>query len=79
MHLPPGKDKAGKIFSLLEISIKLLFAGFVNLFNYAKVKETSLKGHSDSVDQVDWSPTHVNHLVSASGDRTVRVWDMRCK
>ena len=40
-------------------------------------KDTALKGHSDSVDQTCWSPTHPNQLVSASGDKTVKVWDIR--
>ena len=40
-------------------------------------KDTVLKGHSDSVDQICWSPTHPNQLVSASGDKTVKVWDVR--
>lgn len=40
-------------------------------------KEQTMKGHSDSVDQLCWHPTNGNLLVTASGDRTVRVWDAR--
>ena len=45
--------------------------------SWSQSKDTSLKGHSDSVDQICWSPTHPNQLVSASGDKTVKVWDVR--
>ncbi|ORX42784.1 WD40 repeat-like protein [Hesseltinella vesiculosa] len=38
---------------------------------------TELKGHTDSVDQLDWDPTHPDHLATASCDKTVRVWDQR--
>ncbi|XP_066917607.1 THO complex subunit 3-like [Clytia hemisphaerica] len=41
------------------------------------VKECTMKGHSDSVDQLCWHPTNPNLLVSASGDKTIRVWDAR--
>jgi len=41
------------------------------------VKGTCCKGHSDSVDQLCWHPTNPNLLVTASGDRTIRVWDSR--
>ncbi len=35
------------------------------------------KGHGDSVDQLTWHPTKPDLLVTASGDKTVRVWDAR--
>ncbi|XP_047135623.1 THO complex subunit 3 isoform X1 [Hydra vulgaris] len=38
---------------------------------------TTMKGHSDSVDQLCWHPSNPNLLVTASGDKTVRVWDSR--
>ncbi|ORY93136.1 WD40-repeat-containing domain protein [Syncephalastrum racemosum] len=38
---------------------------------------TELKGHTDSVDQLDWDPTHPDHLATASCDKTVRLWDQR--
>lgn len=47
------------------------------LENDRLVKESTMKGHSDSVDQLCWHPTNPNLLVTASGDRTIRVWDTR--
>lgn len=38
-----------------------------------------LKGHTDSVDQLDWDPTHPDRLATASCDKTARIWDQRCK
>ncbi|KAL9270857.1 THO complex subunit 3-like protein [Drosera capensis] len=42
---------------------------------HSKVKEVELRGHTDSVDQLCWDPKHADLLATASGDRTVRVWD----
>ncbi|KAG0340037.1 hypothetical protein BG000_000829 [Podila horticola] len=36
-----------------------------------------LRGHTDSVDQLRWDPTHPDHLATASCDKTVRIWDAR--
>lgn len=38
-------------------------------------KTCTMKGHSDSVDQLCWHPSNPNLLVSASGDKTIRIWD----
>lgn len=38
-----------------------------------------LKGHTDSVDQLCWDPKHAELLATASGDKTVRLWDARSK
>lgn len=40
-------------------------------------KEHTFKGHGDSVDQLCWHPNHPDHLATASGDKTVRIWDAR--
>ena len=37
----------------------------------------SSRGHTDSVDQLRWHPTHPDLLATASGDKSVRVWDSR--
>ncbi|XP_076465754.1 THO complex subunit 3-like isoform X1 [Babylonia areolata] len=40
-------------------------------------KEHIFRGHGDSVDQLCWHPTNPDHLATASGDKTVRIWDSR--
>lgn len=44
-----------------------------------KAKDTEFKGHTDSVDQLCWDPKHADLLATASGDKTVRLWDVRSK
>mmetsp|Transcript_11624 Transcript_11624/g.30280 ORF Transcript_11624/g.30280 Transcript_11624/m.30280 type:complete len:319 (-) Transcript_11624:132-1088(-) len=45
----------------------------------AGVKEShiELKGHQEAVDQLCWDPQHPDRLATASGDKTVRLWDTR--
>ncbi|XP_041368145.1 THO complex subunit 3-like isoform X2 [Gigantopelta aegis] len=35
------------------------------------------RGHGDTVDQLCWHPKSPDQLVTASGDKTVRIWDTR--
>jgi WD40 repeat protein len=44
---------------------------------HSKAKDMELKGHTDSVDQLCWDPKHGDLLATASGDKTVRLWDAR--
>mmetsp|Transcript_34754 Transcript_34754/g.48182 ORF Transcript_34754/g.48182 Transcript_34754/m.48182 type:complete len:317 (+) Transcript_34754:236-1186(+) len=39
--------------------------------------ECELKGHTDSVDQLIWDPLNESQLATASGDKTLRLWDAR--
>ncbi|RXN35209.1 THO complex subunit 3 [Labeo rohita] len=41
------------------------------------VKENNYRGHGDSVDQLCWHPTNPDLFVTASGDKTIRIWDVR--
>ncbi len=40
-------------------------------------KDHTFRGHGDSVDQLCWHPSNPELLVTASGDKTVRMWDAR--
>ena len=40
-------------------------------------KDITFRGHGDSVDQLCWHPKHPDQLVTASGDKTIRLWDAR--
>lgn len=40
-------------------------------------KAYTFKGHTESVDQICWHPQHSDRLVSASLDKSVRLWDCR--
>nr|GMC74519.1 THO complex subunit 3 [Ipomoea batatas] len=44
---------------------------------HGKAKDIELKGHTDSVDQLCWDPKHAELIATASGDKTVRLWDAR--
>ncbi|XP_058219083.1 THO complex subunit 3-like isoform X2 [Rhododendron vialii] len=44
---------------------------------HGKVKDIELKGHNDSVDQLCWDPKHSDLIATASGDKTVCLWDAR--
>ena len=40
-----------------------------------KAKDIELKGHTDSVDQLCWDLKHADLIATASGDKTVCLWD----
>lgn len=54
-----------------------LFSYLIPVFWRIQSKEHIFRGHGDSVDQLCWHPNNPDHLATASGDKTVRIWDSR--
>ncbi|KAF2068787.1 hypothetical protein CYY_009889 [Polysphondylium violaceum] len=42
-----------------------------------KGKELEIKGHTDTVEQLAWSPINSDILATASSDKTIKIWDTR--
>ena len=51
----------------------------VVMFIHLQSKDNTFRGHTDSVDQLCWHPSNSDLLVTASGDKTVRLWDARSR
>ena len=49
----------------------------VHCSNLIMLFQITYRGHGDSVDQLVWHPTDADMLATASGDKTVRIWDAR--
>ncbi|KRY01590.1 THO complex subunit 3 [Trichinella pseudospiralis] len=47
--------------------------------NNELIREHTFRGHSHQVDQVCWHRSSADLIASASGDKTVRVWDVRSR
>lgn len=79
-------DKSVAIFlldrdRLVRIDGQTEFKLITILFNLSifksKAKDNTYKGHTGSVDQLCWHATQPDLLSTASGDKTVRIWDVR--
>lgn len=76
---PSGRTIFIAIIILLPLAIILSYVNipgsiaFVEHF-FTPPKHFTYRGHSDYVDSVSWSPNG-KRIASASGDKTVQVWD----
>lgn len=62
----------------LRVDVGIYWMSCLNeSFCRPQVKENNYRGHGDSVDQLCWHPTNPDLFVTASGDKTIRIWDVR--
>lgn len=59
--------------------LALLFGQYLLLTNICSFqsKDFNFRGHAGSVDQLCWHASQPELLSTASGDKTVRIWDAR--
>lgn len=65
------------LFLFSFTSLLLSFSPFTPSSSSMQGREGNYKVHSGSVDQLCWHPTKADILVTASGDKTIRIWDAR--
>lgn len=75
-------DRDRVVCSILKCQCKCivchsLHSFLLNFFFNFKSKESTYRGHTGSVDQLCWHASNVDLLSTASGDKTVRIWDIR--
>lgn len=59
-------------------SIYIWNAADANGSNWS-IDSSAYSGHTQSIEDIQWSPTEPTVFISASADKTVRVWDIRGK
>lgn len=50
-----------------------------SVFILNKTDSIEFRGHTDTIDQLVWDPSHPDKFATASADKTVRIWDIRMK
>lgn len=70
--VPGGKLLTGDNDGLIYVTTRTDGGGWVT-------DTRALRGHTGSVEEIQWSPSEQSVFASASSDGTVRVWDVRSK
>ncbi len=73
------KKRGGGSIIVLALSFWMTDAlsPFLLFYEIEQAQDLILTGHTHSVHQLCWNPTHAEHLATASADKTVRIWDTR--
>ncbi|KAI2469005.1 WD40 repeat-like protein [Annulohypoxylon bovei var. microspora] len=70
--VPGGKLLTGDNDGLIYVTTRTDGGGWVTDMR-------AFQGHTNSVEEIQWSPQEASVFASASSDGTVRVWDVRSK
>ncbi|KAG5958581.1 hypothetical protein E4U58_005331 [Claviceps cyperi] len=70
--VPGGKLLTGDNDGLLYVTTRTDGGGWVT-------DNRPFQGHTNSIEEIQWSPSEQSVFASASSDGTIRVWDVRSK
>lgn len=70
-------EKSPGVLALGDSSGALAVASDLPVFDRRKLRTAEFRGHTGSVEDIQWSPTQGGVIASASADMTIRIWDIR--